>query len=338
MRLGAGIYWRGATIEGSRKIALESDKVGLDYLWVTEAWGLEALSTIGYLAGITGRVKIGPGVLNAFSRSAALIGMFCATMNQLAPRRFMVGLGTSGKTLIEEFHGIPFDKPIRRTREYVEVIRKVSRGERIDYKGRVLKLSRFKIATDPMRADPEIYIGAIGDRNLALAGEIADGAIVTLYPFSKLSRAVSQVSLGAQKSAMEEEETKARPKPVFAQFPVIITSSTEETRQTRKSVAKQIAFYVASMGEYYARNLSNLGYEDQVKKIVHAHASSREAALDAVDDKLLDDLSMVGDAEEVAGHLGRLPPRVIPVLGLDASNPSLSCSTIAALGQLLKGS
>ena len=172
MKFGLCINWRGATIDFTREIALEADKLGLEYLWLSEAWGMEATSTAGYLLGITRRVKIGAGILNVYSRSAALIGMACATLDQIAPNRFLLGLGSSGKTVVENWHGASFTKPLQRTREYVEIIRRVVRGEDLEFSGEVLNLSGLRLYTKPGSNNQEIYIGAIGDRNLTIAAEI----------------------------------------------------------------------------------------------------------------------------------------------------------------------
>ena len=310
MKFGLCINWRGATIDFTRSIALEADNLGLEYLWLTEAWGLEATSTAGYLLGITSRVKIGAGILNVYSRSAALIGMACATLDQIAPDRFLLGLGSSGKTVVENWHGASFTKPLQRTKEYVEIIRRVVRGDDLEYSGEVLKLSGFRLYTKPRSNDQEIYIGAIGDRNLTIAGEISDGAIVTIYPLSKISHALDMV----QRSNSDGKEKR-----LFAYIPLKITLNAEETKKAKMEVARNVAFYVGSMGRYYAANLSKLGFEDSVKKIQKAYAEDgSRAAAESVDEELIDDLSFVGDVEKIREKILTLPPSLIPVFAIDA--------------------
>ncbi len=146
--------WRGATIDSTRAIAQEAERLGFEYLWLTEAWGLETLSTAGYLFGITSKIKIGIGVLNVFSRSAALIGMACATLDQIAPGRFVLGLGSSGKAVVKNWHGQQFAKPIERTKEYVGIIKRVASGESLDYSGEIPKVIRVQAVyyTESIRA------------------------------------------------------------------------------------------------------------------------------------------------------------------------------------------
>ncbi|MDA4111033.1 MAG: LLM class flavin-dependent oxidoreductase [Thaumarchaeota archaeon] len=309
MNFGLAISWRGATIDSTRAICLEADRLGFDYFWITEAWGLESLSTAGYLLGISSRLKIGIGVLNVFSRSAAVIGMACATLDQISGERFLLGIGTSGKTLVENWHGASFDLPMKRTREYVDVIRKVARGEIVDFPGDTMKLSGFKLYTKAKETSQEIYLGAMGDRNLKLAGEIGDGAIVTMYPISALSRAVELVRKGDSSDR----------KKVFSYLHLKITMNSDETEKARLEVARNIAFYVASMGAYYAKNLCNLGLEKNVKKIVEAHSvAGSKSAVEAVDDKLIDELALIGDIEDIREKLSKIPDGVVPVFVLEA--------------------
>ena len=202
--------------------------------------------------------------------------MACATLDQIAPDRFLLGLGSSGKTVVENWHGSSFTKPLQRTKEYVEIIRRVARGDDLEYSGEVLRLSGFRLYTKPRSTDQEIYIGAIGDRNLSVAARISDGAIVTMYPLSKISHALDIV---------RRSDSSGKEKKLFAYIPLKITLNSEETRKARIEIAKNIAFYVGSMGRYYATNLSKLGFEDSVKKIQKAHAEGgSRAAADSVDD------------------------------------------------------
>jgi alkanesulfonate monooxygenase SsuD/methylene tetrahydromethanopterin reductase-like flavin-dependent oxidoreductase (luciferase family) len=304
LKLGVSILWRGATIDSTRAIALESERLDFEYLWLTEAWGLEALSTAGYLLGLTSKIKIGVGVLNVFSRSPAVIGMACVTLDQIGPGRFILGLGTSGKAVVEKWHGGSFSRPMQRTIEYVETVRQIAGGGNVEYRGKILDLSGFRLYTTPKESKQEIYIGAVGDKNLELAGKVADGAIVTMYPISRLSRAIEMLGRSGKK--------------VFAYLPARIVDSSSEAAKARFEVARNIAFYVASMGKYYARNLSYLGFDESVRKIIAAHeAGGSRAAAAAVDQTMIDELSLIGNVDEVREKLMKIPQEVIPVIGVD---------------------
>jgi alkanesulfonate monooxygenase SsuD/methylene tetrahydromethanopterin reductase-like flavin-dependent oxidoreductase (luciferase family) len=310
LKFGVSIMWRGATIDSTRAIAKEADRLGFEYLWLTEAWGLEALSTAGYLLGATSKIKIGIGILNVFSRSAALIGMACATLDQIAPGRFALGLGSSARDVVERWHGETFTKPMQRTKEYVDVIRRVTSGETVGYSGEILKLSGFRLYTKPLNRKQEIYIGAIGEKNLEFAGAIGDGAIVTMYPISKLSRAL----VFLRRSASSDSKKK-----LFAYLPVKVIRNSEDEEKARIEVSRNISFYVASMGKFYARNLSALGYDKNVEKIIAAYAQGgSRAATAAVDDELIDALSLIGSLDQIKEKLARIPGGVVPVFALDS--------------------
>ncbi len=330
MRLGVSINWRGATIESSRAIAQEADRLGFEYLWLTEAWGLEALSTAGYLLGLTSRIKVGVGVLNIFSRSAALIGMACATLDQIAPERFVLGLGSSARAVVENWHGVPFQRPTQRTKEFVEVVRRVAGGEQLNYSGEILKLSGFRLYTRPRLDQQEIYIGALGERNLELAGEISDGAIVTMYPLSRMSRALQ---------ILEQSDGKKK-KTLFAYLPLKITRNPEEVTRARVEVARNIGFYIASMGKFYAANLSKLGFEENVKKIIAGHSrGGSKGASEAVDEELIGELSLIGSVEEIREKLMELPKGVVPVIAMDSPATSdISGLRLDALESLVRES
>src|SRR5271157_5697974 len=150
-KFGVTVAWQGSTIEGLSAIASEADKLGFGYFWLPEAWGLEAFSTVSHILGRTSSIRVGTGITNIYSRSAALIGMGCATFDQIAPGRFVLGLGSSGRAVIENWHGIDFSNPLSRTEEYVQVIRKVASGEEIEFNGDILKhQSKFRLFTKPM--------------------------------------------------------------------------------------------------------------------------------------------------------------------------------------------
>ncbi|MHB8566907.1 MAG: LLM class flavin-dependent oxidoreductase [Nitrososphaerales archaeon] len=312
---GVTVAWQGATIEALTAIAREADGLGFGYFWLPEAWSLEAFSAASHLLSKTEKIRIGTGIVNVYSRSAALIGMGCATLDQIAHGRFLLGLGSSGRGLIESFHGLRFEKPLERTKEYVVVIRKVARGESVDYSGDLLKLSRFKLFTKPVES-LEIYLGAIGEKNLKLAGEICDGAIITMYPFSRLGVAMNAIG-----------GTANRGKKLFAYFPTMLTGSNEELGRAREQVARNIAFYVASMGGYYSSNLSKLGFGDEVKKIIDAHSGNKGT----VSGELIDELALVGDQNTILDRVARIPIGVHPVLAFSAKTSGEVMSAINSM-------
>jgi alkanesulfonate monooxygenase SsuD/methylene tetrahydromethanopterin reductase-like flavin-dependent oxidoreductase (luciferase family) len=314
-RFGVTIDWRGASLEALTTIALQADHSGCGYMWVPEAWGLEAFSTIGHLLSITKRIKIGTGIVNVFSRSAGTIAMGCSTFNQLAPQRFLLGLGTSGRGLVEDFHGVRYEKGLKRTEEYVSAIKKIESGEQIDYAGDIVKLARFRLFTAPVKPPTQIYLGAIGEKNLTLAGRIADGAIVTLYPMSKLAEAQALVN--------QDSGSGSKKKKVFAYFPLRLTRNEREEASAKSELARFISFYIASMGKYYAKNLSRLGYGKQVEEILGA-VSTGASTLESskkISDEFLDDFAFIGTPSKILDRVVSIPDGIYPVFAMSAISP-----------------
>jgi len=305
-KLGVGFDWRAADLKAMAKIAQAAEELGFEVVWVPEAWGLEAFSTISHILSMTSRIKVGAGIINVFSRSAALIGMGCATLGQLAPDRFLLGLGVSGRRLVEGWHGVKFEEPFGRLKEYLDVIRLVSSGAPVDYSGKTLRLGGFRLYTRPT-TPPSVLLGALGERSLRLAARLFDGAILTMYPSSRLRWAAEIV--GSHSSE----------KQIHYLQPVALKTSSGPSGDFGY-VAKTIAFYVSSMGDYYYRNLANLGFSQEVERIAtHYRAGNREEAAQAAG-ALVEELALVGTPREVAQKLSSYPPHVTPVMTFRASS------------------
>ena len=323
---GITVAWQGITVDGLTAIATEADKLGFGYIWVPEAWGLEAFSVISHILCKTKSIRVGTGITNVYSRSAALIGMGCATFDQIAPGRFMLGLGSSGKGLIENWHGNDFSKPLRRTEEYVQVIRKVAKGDPIDFDGEVLKhLSKFRLFTRPIESKLEIYLGAIGDANLKLAGKICEGAILAGYPSTKLDHALECLKEGSQGAN----------KKLLTYLPSFISNSGENLLKASEQIAKNIAFYITSMGTFYPKNLVRLGYEDEVNNIVEANKQGgSKASVQALRERIFDELSLVGRPQSILERVSKFPHGAIPVLGFGARSSEEIAGAIESMRTL----
>src|SRR5215469_1419273 len=155
-----------------------ADEQGFDSVWLGEAWGYELFSSMGDLVHATKSIKIGAGIANIYSRTPALIASTVGTLDERSGGRIMLGLGPSGVQVVEHWHGVPFEKPVKRTREYVEIIRMILRGEKLVYDGEFFHLDRgFKLRFTPPRPDMPIYIAAMGPKNVVQTGEIADGVL-----------------------------------------------------------------------------------------------------------------------------------------------------------------
>ncbi|NBU16377.1 MAG: LLM class F420-dependent oxidoreductase [Actinobacteria bacterium] len=194
MKLSMGINYAGGFKEAvDRVVALE--KAGLDQVWVAEAYSFDAISQVGYLAAKTSRVEIGTGIVNVYSRSAALMAMTAAGCDYVSDGRFILGLGASGPQVIEGFHGIPYEKPMQRIKEYIEVCRKVwAREEALKYDGKTVQVplpegqgtglgKALKIINHPVRSDIPIWWASLKDKSVEPTAEMADGWLpIMFYP------------------------------------------------------------------------------------------------------------------------------------------------------------
>src|SRR5450755_1182935 len=155
-----------------------ADELGFDSVWLGESWGYELFTSMTDLVRATKRIKIGAGIANIYSRTPALLASTVATLDERSVGGILLGLGPSGAQVVEHWHGMPFQKPVQRTREYVEIIRMILRGEKLVYHGEFFNLARgFTLRFKPVRKDIPIYIAAMGPKNVLQAGEISDGVL-----------------------------------------------------------------------------------------------------------------------------------------------------------------
>ena len=172
--------------ENMLTLATEAEKLGVDRAWSAEAWGMDAISPIAYLAAQTTTLELGTGIMQVCARTAASTAMTTMSMDTVTEGRFLLGLGNSGPQVVEGLHGQPFDKPLTRMRETVEIVRMACRGEKLAYPGKIMQLPRpgkqgkaLRLAQPP--TDVSIYLATLAPRGLELTGEIADGWLGTSF-------------------------------------------------------------------------------------------------------------------------------------------------------------
>ena len=183
MRLGLHIgYWGlGLSADEQLKLVQEAERLGYDSVWTAEAYGSDAATILGWLAGQTARIRLGSAIFQMPARSAAMTAMTAATLDQLSEGRMLLGIGSSGPQVAEGWHGQRFGRQLQRTREYVDVVRMALRRERVEYHGETLELplpdgpgKALKLTIEPVQSAIPIYLAAIGPKNTTLAAEIAD--------------------------------------------------------------------------------------------------------------------------------------------------------------------
>ena len=288
-------------------LAQEAEHHGYDSIWVPETWGADAGTVLASLALNTSRIKLAAGVFNVFSRSAALIAQTAATLQHLSRGRFILGLGASGPGVVERWHGMPYARPVERTRTYVEIIKLALAGERVDHAGLGTQLSGFRLANPP-DAPVSIYIAALGPRNVRLAGEIADGWLPIFAPRGQLGVLRDELVTGAEDAGRDASTID-----IAAFLPAAVGPRAE------RLLRQQLAYYVGAMGTFYASFLSRMGYAQEVATVRERWTGGdRLGAVAAVPDDLLATATLGTDPGTAAVRLAdyRMGGLGLPILAL----------------------
>jgi F420-dependent oxidoreductase-like protein len=314
-----------------------ADELGYDSIWLGESWGYELFTSMADLVRVTKRIKIGAGIANIYSRTPALIASTIATLDQRSDGRMVLGLGPSGANVIEHWHGVPFQKPVQRTREYVEIIRMILRGEKLVYHGEMFNLERgFKLRFTPPRKDIPIYIAAMGPKNVVQSGEISDGVLPVYWPANKWGELRSQLDEGARIAGRSAHSAAIAPYITS----VILSEQDDENERAaaRFTVASPLAYYIGRMGVYYAQMLTRNGFGAEVETVQEAWKQGMKSAIEAVPEELLDATSIVGTPQEIVAKLDKWVAAGVdePILGIPGGSPDEAGEKLAALMQALK--
>ncbi len=309
-----------------------ADELGYDSVWLGETWGYELFASLSQLAHVTERVKLGAGIANVFSRSATVIAMAAATVDAQSDGRLILGLGSSGPVVVEKLHGVPFERPLRRIREYTDVINTLIAGERLDYNGELLQLDQgFRLRMNPVRAHIPIYIASLTPKSLEQSGEIADGVLPIYWPGAKF---------GQMRTLLDDaSKTVDRPSGSTRIAPYITTAVVEndsEREAMRRRARGPIAFYIGRMGHFYAEMLERHGYVEEVAAVRKGWKDGHDAAAAGVSDAMLDATALVGTADEIASKLESwvacgLDEPLLSFAGADPAKVDRSLRALAAL-------
>ena len=314
-----------------------ADELGYDSIWLGESWGYELFTSMADLVRATKRIKIGAGIANIYSRTPALLASTVATLDERSGGRILLGLGPSGAQVVEHWHGMPFQKPVQRTREYVEIIRMILRGEKLVYHGEFFNLERgFTLRFKPVRKDIPIYIAAMGPKNVLQAGEISDGVLPVYWPSNRWGELREQLDEGARLAGRPEHSAAIAP---YITSIILDENATDEERKTaRLQAAMPLAYYIGRMGVYYAQMLTRNGFGKEVDAVQQGWKTGMQSGIDAITPELLEATSIVGTVGEVVNRLDQWAAAGVdePILSMPAGAPDQAGPKLAALMAALK--
>ena len=290
-KISIGIDWQGKLDYKAlcEKVRI-ADAVGVHSAWVPEAWGRDAFTILTLLADKTKHINLGTAIVNTYSRTPAALAQHFATLDEVSEGRMLLGLGTSGPQVIEHFHGVAFNPPLQRMREYVEIINTIMKGEPLKYSGKLFDLQRgFTLRFQPVRAHIPIYLATINAKSVKMTAELADGWLPILIPLEHLK---SEIDNLRQASVAVGRPADA----VAVRSPGTITV-TPQVDKARAASAAMLAFYIGRMGTFYAAQLTRLGYGETVETVKKAWAGGSRAAAETVPAQLVDATGCVGSVE-----------------------------------------
>lgn len=262
-----------------------------DHLWISETWGRDLVTILAVLAERTSSIGLGTSIMPTFSRSPALVGQTAATLHDLSGGRFRLGLGPSGPDVIEDWHGMAYERPLRRTREYVEIARKVTSGDVVEYDGEFFELSGFRLRFDPPQAPPGIDVSGMGPKAVEMAGRFADGWHSLMPTKRGFEERQDDLQRGIDMRDRDPSHVSTR---IF-----VPTCVLEDRERARSLVRSHLAFYVGGMGPFYQDALDRQGYEREANAINERwQEGDHEAAANEIDDDLLDSIGIAGTPGE----------------------------------------
>jgi F420-dependent oxidoreductase-like protein len=307
-------YWGAQPIDVGPLVE-EAERLGFDSIWSAEAYGSDAVSWLAWVASRTTKLEFGTAIMQIPARTPASTAMTAITLDHLSGGRFRLGLGMSGPQVVEGWHGSPYGKPLARTREYVEIVRVILRRDKpVEFDGEYYTIPAadgpgttglgkpLKTIVHPLRPDLPIYLAAIGPKNVALAGEIADGWLPTFF---------SPARMGMYREWLDSGLTRSGRDPTSSAFdiaPMVPVFVGDDVQQCRDLVKPFLALYIGGMGargrNFYNSLAQRYGYEAAAATIQDLYLEGRKGeAAGAVPDELVDEVSLCGPPERIAERM-----------------------------------
>jgi F420-dependent oxidoreductase-like protein len=341
MRIGMALNYAGGFKETAAELA-DFEKAGLDIVFVPEAYSYDAVSQLGYLAAVTKRVQLASGILQLYSRTPTLTAMTAAGIDYVSDGRFALGIGASGPQVIEGWHGVPYDAPLARTRETIEICRKVWRRERLEYDGVKYQIplpagqgtglgKALKLINHPVRDRIPIILAALGPKNVEMAAELAEGWEPIFY-YPEKAKDVWGPSLAAGNA---KRDPALPPLDIIAQTALAIGDDVKGLIDLIRPVQ---ALYIGGMGarekNFYNNMAVRYGYGKEAAAIQDAYLSGRKQEAEAlIPQDLLENVSLIGPRSYVAERVAAMKESGVTTLNV-APMGSTHAERIALIEQI----
>jgi F420-dependent oxidoreductase-like protein len=329
MSIGTSVGFRGEP-DRFKSLVHDLEAAGVDHFWAGEAYSADGVSTMGFLAAITERATIGSSILPFYSRTPTLLAMTALGIHKLSGGRCILGIGASGPQVVEGFHGVPYDAPLARTREIVDICRMVWRGEKVVHDGAKYQVplpadrgtglgKALRVLDDSLPADIPIYVASLGPKNVELTAAIADGWLPIHYWPERVDVWSDALAAGAAKRAADRG-----PLQIVAGGQLCITDDYEELRGRARAT---LAFFFGGMGarskNFYNDLLGRYGYQKEAAAIQDAWLGDRKReAIELVPQEMVDATSLVGPEGFVRERVEAYRESGVTILNVEPAGPN----------------
>jgi len=307
----SALYWPWYSFEEQIAIAMEADRAGLEGVWVSEAWGQDVVSILAVLADRTERIGIGSALMQIPARQPTAAAMAAATLDVISGGRMRLGLGVSGPQVSEGWYGVPFERSLGRTREYVEIVRQAWARELVEHDGRNFQIPTsegmglgkpLKLMAKPPQERLPIYLGVIGPKSVEMAGEIADGWIPAFFHPEDNAGLMASLEAGLERAGRDRSEIDVAPT-----VPIAIDQDIDEARHALRPI---ISFYLGGMGakgkNFYVDLLARNGLGDEANEIQDLFlAGDRVGAAMALSPDVIDMCGVACTQDELPERMSR---------------------------------
>jgi F420-dependent oxidoreductase-like protein len=328
VKLGLNLgYWGAGNDSDNLALAVEADRLGYAVVWAAEAYGSDAATILTWVAAHTKRIDVGSAIFQIPARTPAMTAMTAATLDTLSGGRFRLGLGVSGPQVSEGWHGVRFDRPLARTREYVAIVQKALSRHRLSYDGEFFTLplpdgpgKALALTVHPVREHIPIYLAAIGPKNLELTGEIADGWLAIFFAPEFAPELLGPIRAGRTRGALSDQ-----PVDVVPTVPVVIGDDLEKCAEPVRAYS---SLYVGGMGSrdrnFYNNLVVRMGFGQAAAEVQDKYLRrDYTGAAAAIPFDFIDRTSLIGPRERIRDRLAAYAESGVTTLSVAAYSGSL---------------